>query len=232
MSLTVTVKLHVPKFPAASPTVYVTVVIPLLKVCVPTGFMPAAGEAATVAPVIAQVRRVTAQLSANTAAGTVTEAVQSPGSAFWLIFIGHVIVGAMISVTVTFDVHVAELPLPSVTVIMTAFTPRLVQLKSVLLNIIEAMLQLSELPLFTSAAVIEAVPEAFNWIVMSLQIATGGVMSLSVTLKVVLAEFPDGSTAVSVITCTVPAPEITVPGKGFCVTSGLPQLSVIVDDEV
>jgi hypothetical protein len=71
----------------------VTVVIPELKVYVPTWLIPAAGDAATVAPVIAHVRVVTEQLSDVTALGTTTDAEHNPASALWLMFEGHVIAG-------------------------------------------------------------------------------------------------------------------------------------------
>src|SRR5665648_418454 len=82
LSVIVTIRLQVAWLPAASLTIYVTVVTPVLKVRVPTWLIPAAGDAATVAPVIAQVRVVTAQLSAIIASGTTTEALQTPASTF------------------------------------------------------------------------------------------------------------------------------------------------------
>jgi hypothetical protein len=63
--------------------------------------IPAGPDDAVVAPVITQVRVVTAQLSAIVALGTVTEALQTPASTLWLIFEGHVIVGLTKSFKVT-----------------------------------------------------------------------------------------------------------------------------------
>lgn len=86
--------------------------IPALKVRVPTWLIPAAGEAAVVAPVIAQVR-VIVQLSAIVASGTVTVAVQVPASAFCEMLPEHVIVGIWVSLTVTVKLQVDVLPAAS-----------------------------------------------------------------------------------------------------------------------
>ena len=91
-------------------------VTPVLNVNVPTWLMPAAGELATVAPVIVQVRAVTEQLSAVTALGTITEALHTPASSFCAIAAGQVIVGLILSVIVTVKLQVAWLPAPSLTV--------------------------------------------------------------------------------------------------------------------
>lgn len=61
--------------------------------------MPPAGDVAVVAPVITQVRSVTMQLSATIAFATATDAVQTPGSVFVLIFAGQVIVGFSVSLS-------------------------------------------------------------------------------------------------------------------------------------
>ena len=73
-SFTVTVKLQVDVLPAASLDVYVTVVTPTLKVCVPTLLRPVSGEAPVVAPVNVHVLTVTAQLSVLVGFGVATEA--------------------------------------------------------------------------------------------------------------------------------------------------------------
>src|SRR5450759_4372762 len=123
LSVIVTVKLQVDWLPAASLTIYVTVVIPVLKVRVPTWLIPAAGDAATVAPVLAHVRVVTAQLSAIVALGTTTEALQSPASTFWVITAGQVIEGLILSVIVTVKLQVAWLPAASLTIYVTVVIP-------------------------------------------------------------------------------------------------------------
>ena len=73
-SFTVTVKLQLAVLPAASLTVYVTVVTPTLKVWVPTLFKPVNGDAPVVAPVKVHVLTVTAQLSLLVGLGVATDA--------------------------------------------------------------------------------------------------------------------------------------------------------------
>jgi hypothetical protein len=90
-------------------------VIPDRNTYVPIWFIPVAGDAAVVAPVIAQVS-VIVQLSAITASGTVTLAEQEPASAFWEMFPEQVIVGTWLSVTVTVKLHVEMFPAASVAV--------------------------------------------------------------------------------------------------------------------
>jgi hypothetical protein len=109
LSVIVTVKEQVAVLLAASRTVYVTVVMPELKVCVPALLIPVAGEVATVAPVIAHVKRVTAQLSPVVGFGVTTEAEQVPATTFWVMFAGQVTVGTMLSVTVIVKAQVAVL---------------------------------------------------------------------------------------------------------------------------
>ena len=71
--------------------------------------MPVAGEEPVVAPVIAQVNTVTAQLSARVGFGVDTEAVQVPAPTLAVMLAGQVIVGRMLSVTVTVNEQVAVL---------------------------------------------------------------------------------------------------------------------------
>jgi hypothetical protein len=70
------------------------VVVPVLKNCVPTGFIPIEEELPVVAPVITQVSVETPQLSLNAGVGTATEAPHFPASTFWVIFAPHKMVGA------------------------------------------------------------------------------------------------------------------------------------------
>ena len=69
-------------FPAASFTVYVTVVTPLLNKRVPAKLIPVVAEAPVVAPDKVQVNSVAAQLSAIVGFGVTTVAAQIPGSVF------------------------------------------------------------------------------------------------------------------------------------------------------
>jgi hypothetical protein len=100
LSVTVTVNEQVVKLPAASSTLYVTVVIPKLNIRVPKLLIPDVAELATVAPVKAQVNLVTPQLSAVFGFGVTTLAVQE-ALVFAVIFVGQVIVGLMLSLIVT-----------------------------------------------------------------------------------------------------------------------------------
>ena len=63
LSVMMTANEHVHVLPAASLILYVMVVVPTLKVCVPTKLIPVAGELNVVAPVIFQVREAIEQLS-------------------------------------------------------------------------------------------------------------------------------------------------------------------------
>jgi len=63
--------------------------------------MPVAALMAVVAPVIAHVNRVTAQLSAVAGLVVTTEATHVPAPTFDVTLDGHVIVGVMLSVMVT-----------------------------------------------------------------------------------------------------------------------------------
>jgi hypothetical protein len=107
-SVTVTVKAHVAILPAASLTVYVTVVTPLLNVYVPTLLIPVAAEVAIVAPVIAHVNLFTPQLSAVVGLGVTTDALQV-APVVVIIFAGQEIVGTAVSVIVTVNEQVALL---------------------------------------------------------------------------------------------------------------------------
>src|SRR5687768_9335845 len=97
---------------------------------------------------------------------------------------GQLIVGGVLSTTVTVAVHWLLLPLASVTVSVTVFGPLLAQVKVLGLTVRESIPQLSLLPLSTSAPVIEALPLASSAFVMFLHTAVGGVPSK--TVKVVV----------------------------------------------
>src|SRR4030043_73975 len=68
--------------------------------------------------------------------------------------------GEIVSITVTVAVHWSVLPLLSVTIRVTVFTPISEQSKSVISSTIPAIPHASELPLFISAAVIVILPVA------------------------------------------------------------------------
>ena len=91
---------------AASLTVYVTVDTPLLKTVAPRLLIPVAAELPVVTPVMAHVKVVTAQLSPVVGFEGVTEAVHAAPAARTM-FDGQVIVGKILSVTVTVNEQVA-----------------------------------------------------------------------------------------------------------------------------
>ena len=90
---------------------------------VPRLLIPVAADVPVVAPVSAQVNTVTPQLSPVVGFGVTTDAVQVPAPTFAVMLEGQVIVGRVVSTTVTFCVHVAVFPLTSVTVQTTAVVP-------------------------------------------------------------------------------------------------------------
>src|SRR5688572_31348015 len=97
-SVTVTVNEQVAVLLAASLTVYVTVVVPTLNVCVPRLLIPVAAEDPVVAADMANVRSATPLLSAVTGQAGVIDAVQSPAAVLAVRFAGHVMVGYWASV--------------------------------------------------------------------------------------------------------------------------------------
>ena len=107
VSTTVTVKLHVAVLPDVSVAVTITVVVPFGK------FVPDGGAAATVTP---------GQLSYAFTL-KVTTAEHSPVVAGTVIFAGHITVGFCVSLIVTVNEQLAELPLASVTVQLTVVVP-------------------------------------------------------------------------------------------------------------
>jgi hypothetical protein len=105
--------------------------------------MPVGADAPVVAPVSAHVNLVTPQLSPVVGFGVTTEAVQVPALTLAVMFPGHVMVGGVVSVTLTVAVHVAILPLGSVTVTVTVLAPMSEQSKTLGKTLIVATPQLS-----------------------------------------------------------------------------------------
>jgi hypothetical protein len=111
----------------------------------------------------------------------------------------HVMLGGVMSDTVTVAEQVAVLPLPSLAVKVTVFGPVFAQVK--LFGVTETWFtvpQLSE-PLWkTSAVVMEAAPAALRFTLAFLQVTLGGVTSDTVTVAVQVAVLPLPSLAVKV----------------------------------
>jgi hypothetical protein len=95
LSFTVTVKLHETVDPPASETLYVTMVLPLLKLKGEgTLLIPLIGDAAKVAPLIVHVRVVISPSgSLVIASRPLFEALQNPGSVFVTMLSGQTMVG-------------------------------------------------------------------------------------------------------------------------------------------
>lgn len=108
MSVTVTVKVHVPVSPAASVAVHVTTVEPS------GNEEPGAGKHATVAP---------GQLSLAAGSVKFTVAAHVPAPAGCVTFAGHVRVGAWVSATVTVNEHDASGRTPLLAVQLTVDEP-------------------------------------------------------------------------------------------------------------
>jgi hypothetical protein len=106
-SFTVTLNVQVAVLPDASVAVQVTVEVPVGKA------LPEAGLQLVVTP---------GQLSVADAVNE-TAAVHNPGSVLAVMFEGHVIAGASLSITVTVNEQVAVLPALSVAVQVTVVTP-------------------------------------------------------------------------------------------------------------
>ena len=99
--------------------------------------------------------------------GHVTIAPQSPLSLFTEMLEGQpVMVGLMLSITVTVEVHVDTCEFTSVTVNVTELLPTFEQPRADCETVIEPIEQLSKEPLLIEAGVIDAFPEALRLIVV------------------------------------------------------------------
>jgi hypothetical protein len=162
LSTTVTTCVAVAVFPEPSVAVHVTVVLPSGKL---------AG---------ALFDAVTLQLSAIVGVPKVTfvnAVAQVPASTFTVTAAGAVIVGSILSSTVTVAAPEAEFPLLSVTVSITVFAPKSSQSKEVISRDIEEIAQLSVLPSLIIAAVMVALPEASSCTVISWVVTVGAMLS-------------------------------------------------------
>jgi hypothetical protein len=115
-------------------------------------------------------------------------------------------VGLMVSFTVTTAVAVFTLLFTSFTVSVTVFAPTFAQLKAVFDKVLLKIPHASDEPLFTKAAVVEALPVASSQIVTFCVTTTGLIVSFTVTTAV--AEFTLEFTSVTVsVTVLVPTLE-------------------------
>ena len=124
----------------------------------------------------------------------VTEPVPSSCAViFW-----QTAVGEVVSCTVTTEVQVEELALPSTTVRVTLLVPTLLQVKAVVLAVVPATEQLSQMPLSMSPAAMETLPLPSRCTVMFWHTAVGEVESVTTTDPLQVLEFPLTSTTVKV----------------------------------
>ena len=99
-------------------------------------------------------------------------------------------IGLIVSATVTVAVPVLIFPFTSVTVNVTVFAPLLAQVNVKGDAVIVLIPQASDDPLLICEAVIEAVPDEFNWTVIFCVITTGLTVSAIVTIAVPVLTFP------------------------------------------
>jgi hypothetical protein len=145
----------------------------------------------------------------------------------------HLAVGGMVSLTVIVDEQVALLPLRSVTVRTVVFGPaRFEQLQALLLSVIEAIPQVSKLPLSTWAGVIEAVPDAFRFSVTFRQTAVGARLSL----VMITSSWESGQTLFETVQrkvfCPTVKPATPELGEDGMVITPVPEISVQVPEPV
>jgi hypothetical protein len=209
LSWTVTVARHVETFPFTSVTVSVTVFAPTLEQL--NVFGETDNEAIP-------------QLSVEPPSTSIASIDVFPLASNWTVIFWQTAVGAMLSTTVTVDVQVETFPFTSVTVSVTVFAPTFAQVNELGETVIEAIPQLSKLPLLIWAAVMLAVPAAFKFTVRFWQSAVGAMFSWTVTVALQVDEFPLPSVTVKV---TVLAPTLAhVNDEGETVIEAMLQLSV------
>ena len=200
--------MHEEELPAASVTVSVTVFGP--------AFVQSKKEGVTVLETIPQL----SVLPLSTCVAVIVVVFPTSCTVIFL----HIATGGVLSFTVTVAVHEEELPAASLTVSVTVFTPRLPQLNVAGVTVLETIAQLSVLPLSTDAPVI-VTELPTNATVIFLQMATGGVLSTTVTVAVHEEELPASSVTVNV---TVFAPSLLQSNDdGVTVLETIVQLSVL-----
>nr|WP_234423345.1 hypothetical protein [Aquimarina spinulae] len=207
LSVTVTVCVQVAVFPELSVTVQVTVVSP-------SGKTPGASLVAL----------ATAQLSEVVGVPKATLlAVHKPASTLTFTVAGQLIVGSILSVTVTVCVQVAVLPELSVTVQVTVVSP--IGKTPGASLVVLATAQLSEVvgvPKATLLAVHK--PASTLTFTVAGQLIVGSILSVTVTVCVQVAVFPELSVTVQV---TVVSPSGKTPGASLVVLATA-QLSEVV----
>ena len=139
---------------------------------------------------------------------------------FW-----HTALGNWLFSTVTTAVQVEVLPFTSGTVKVTVFWPKLAKVKAFMLTVRVPRPQLSEEPLFTCAAVKEALPLPSNCSTTSRQRAVGAVLSRMVTVPVQVEVLPLPSLTVKITVLGPTFEQVKLLWETDCGV-GVPQLSV------
>jgi hypothetical protein len=204
LSVTVTVWLQVAVLPLLSVTVQITVVVPIRN---------AAGALLET--------EATPQLSAVTGVPRATPVAVHPVLVVVFTFVGQVMVGRVMSVTVTVWLQVAVLPLLSVTVQVTVVVP--IGKADGALLLTEAIPQLSPVtgvPRATPVAVHPVLVVAFTF---TGQVMVGSTLSVTVTVWLQVAVLPLLSVTVQV---TVVVPIENAEGA-LLLTEATPQLSAV-----
>src|SRR5690554_2153975 len=209
-STTVTVACAVEKFPEPSYTVKVTVLVPMLLQLKLSGF--------TLIEAIPQLSLLPLFTSSAVMVACPMASKYTVMSCAWA-------TGAISSTTVTVACAVEKFPEPSYTVKVTVLVPMLLQLKLSGFTLIEAIPQLSLLPLFTSSAVMVACPMASKYTVMSCAWATGAISSTTVTVACAVEKFPEPSYTFKV-TVLVPM-LLQLKLSGITLIEAIPQLSLL-----
>lgn len=137
----------------------------------------------------------------------------APAGFNWMVISWQIATGGVMSFTVTVAVQVETFPFTSVTVNVTVFAPTFEQEKLFGDTLIEAIPQLSELPLLTWAAVIVAAPEAFRLTEILRHKAVGGTLSTTVTVDKQVATFPLLSVTVKVTVLAPTLEQLNVEGE-------------------
>jgi hypothetical protein len=211
--LTVTVKEQVLVLPLPSVAVPVTVAVPTANVLPESGLVITAG-----------LPQLSVAVTVN-----VTAAWQVLISAFTAIFDEQLITGTWLSITVTMNEQVLVLPLPSVAVLVTVWTPTVIVLPEAGLDTTVALPQLSLAVTVKFTVVVQSPASAFR-LKPDGHVITGAWLSTTVTVKEQVAVLPLPSVAV-LVTVVVPTLN-TVPEFWLDTTAALPQLSLAVTEKV
>jgi hypothetical protein len=211
LSWTITLKEHVDVFPAASEAVYVTMVVPKLKI-VPGFFVEVSVN-------------VPPQLSETVGAVQLTVAWQD-AFAFTVMLEGHpLMTGLVLSWTITLNEQVDVFPAASVAVYVTSVVPRLKIVPGLFVVVsVSVPPQLSDTVGAVQFTVAWQDAFAFTFMFEGHPAITGSELSWTITLKEQMEVFPAASVAVYV-TSVVPRSK-TDPGAFVLVRVNVPpQLS-------